>query len=66
VVTPSLSNAPPHCVQVRMKQRLGVFWHEWIFHAVMVVAVLAPLVAMSFDREHYFKPRFDRFGLSLP
>jgi hypothetical protein len=49
-----------------MKQRLRVFWHEWIFPAVMVVAVLAPLVAMSFDREHYFKPRLDRFGLSLP
>jgi len=26
----------------------------------------ATLVAMSFDRDHYFKPRFDRFGLSLP
>ena len=26
----------------------------------------ATLVAMSFDRAHYFKPRFDRFGLSLP
>jgi signal peptidase I len=23
-------------------------------------------VAMSFDREHYFKPRFGRFGSSLP
>jgi signal peptidase I len=23
-------------------------------------------VALSFDREHYFKPRFERFGASLP
>ena len=26
----------------------------------------ATLVAMSFDRAHYFKPRFDRFGIGLP
>ena len=26
----------------------------------------ATRVAMSFDRAHYFKPRFDRFGISLP
>ena len=26
----------------------------------------ATLVAMSFDRAHYFKPRFERFGISMP
>jgi len=26
----------------------------------------ATMVAMSFDREHYFKPRLERFGCSLP
>lgn len=26
----------------------------------------ATMVAMSFDREHYYKPRFERFGRSLP
>ena len=26
----------------------------------------ATLVAMSFDHDHYYKPRFERFGQSLP
>ena len=30
-----------------MKQRLGAFWREWVFPAVMVVAVLAPLRSLS-------------------
>jgi hypothetical protein len=25
----------------------------------------ATLVAMSFDRDHYYQPRFNRFGRSL-